>query len=70
MAIVSSTYVVGHPQIDGRRYVREVHTDSAGAEHVREYLAPVGTDYAAVANTYATVLADQLAEAEFNEALQ
>ena len=64
MAIVNSTFAVGHSQADGRRYVTEAHTDSAGGVHVREYLAPVGADHAAIASAYAVDLADRLAEAE------
>lgn len=64
MAIVSSSHVVGHAQVDGRRYVTETHVDSAGGVHVREYLAPVGADHAAIAAAYAAELADRLAEAE------
>lgn len=64
MSIVSSTYDLGHPQIDDRRYVTEQHTDHLGAVHVREYLAAVGTDYAAVLATSATQLEIDLAEAE------
>lgn len=48
MPIVSSTHVVGHEQVDGRRYVTESHTDSEGVVHRVEYLAAVGTDYVAV----------------------
>lgn len=64
MAIVNSTFAVGHAQADGRRYVTETHVDSAGDVHVREYLAPVGADHAAIAAGYAAALADRLAEAE------
>lgn len=64
MAIVSTSHVVGHAQADGRRYVTETHTDSAGGVHVREYLAPVGADHAAIASAYAVDLAERLAEAE------
>jgi len=35
MAIVASESIVGHLQRDGRRYVREVHTDHLGAVHDR-----------------------------------
>lgn len=66
MPIVSSVYALdGHIQMDGRRYVVESHTDSAGGVHTVEYLAPVGADYQAVANERAVVIADALAAAEF-----
>jgi len=64
MPIVSSTHTVGHPQVDGRRYVTEVHTDSDGVVHRVEYLASVGADYVAVRDARAVQIADQLAEAE------
>lgn len=64
MSIVSSTHTLGHAQADGRRYVTERHTDSMGAVYVVEYLAAVGTDYVAVRDARAVVIADQLAEAE------
>ena len=69
MAITNSSFVVGHAQTDGRRYVTETHTDSAGGVHVREYLAPVGADHAAIAAAYAADLADLLAEAELEALL-
>lgn len=65
MSIVSSTYTVDdHAQADGRRYVVESHTDSAGGVHRVQYLAVAGADYQAIANARAVVIADQLAEAE------
>lgn len=64
MTITSSTYTVGHAQIDGREYVQEEHTDNMGVVHTAEYLAAVGTDYAAVAAARASQIAQQLAEAE------
>lgn len=67
MAIVSSTFIVGHAQADGRRYVTERHTDDSGGVHEREYLAPVGADHAAIAGGYAVQLAEALAVGEFEE---
>lgn len=67
MPIVSSTFIVGHEQVDGRRYVREQHTDSVGGVHTVEYLAAVGTDYQAVADARAVTIDAQLAEQEFEE---
>lgn len=65
MAIVSSTYTVGHEQADARRYVREQHTDSNGVVYPVEYLAAVGTNYQSVADARAVSLAAMLAEQEF-----
>jgi predicted lipoprotein len=65
MAIVSSTYEVGHAQADGRRYVVELHTDSAGTVHRVEY-GPMadGTDYAAIMTARAAQISQQLADQE------
>lgn len=67
MAIVSSTHSVGHAQMDGRRYVTEAHTDSAGGVHVREYLAPTGANYTTIRNAYAVLLEQWLADAEADQ---
>ena len=64
MPIVSSTHTVGHAQIDGRRYVTELHTDDVGAVLPAEYLAPLGADYVAIRNARAAQINEQLAEAE------
>lgn len=64
MPIVSSTHTVGPAQADGRCYVTEVHTDSAGGVCQVEYLASIGTDYVAVRAARAAQIADSLAEAE------
>lgn len=66
MSIVSSTYTVdAHAQIDGRKYVTEMHTDSVGDVHRVEYLAPVGADYTAIMNARAVVISNALAQSEF-----
>ncbi len=64
MPIVSSTHIVGHAQVDGRRYVTEQHTDDLGAVQVYEYLAPDGADYTAIRTARASAISQQLAEAE------
>jgi hypothetical protein len=70
VSIVSSAYVAdGHTQLDGRRYVEEAHTDSVGVVHSVRYLAPVGADYQAIANARASQIADALAEAEAQAAI-
>lgn len=64
----SSTYTVdGHDQVDGRRYVREIHVDVTGATHASEYLAPASwtaTEYASRLAQTAAQLDASLAEAE------
>lgn len=69
MSIVSSSFSVGHAQVDGRHYVVETHTDHLGVLHLREYLADVTADCAAIAADYAVRLAVTLAEAEFEDRL-
>lgn len=69
MAIVSSTYVVGPAQKDGRRYVTETHTDSIGGKHLRAYLAAVGADNQAIANARAVLVSEEIAQDEFMAAL-
>jgi len=44
--IINSTYIVDEtPQADGRRWVKETHTDHNGIKHFAEYLASDGFDY-------------------------
>lgn len=44
MTISSSVISSDSAQADGRRYIREVHTDHLGREHVVIYLCPAGFD--------------------------
>ena len=70
MTIVASSFVVGHPQVDGRCYVREQHVDHLGVVHEREYgPVPDGVDYAAICAAYAARLDGVLAEREFETRL-
>lgn len=67
MSIVSSSYRVGHQQIDGRRYITETHQDSEGAVYLTEYLSPSiwsEVEYTTHINEYAVNLAKTLAQAE------
>lgn len=48
MPIVSSQFVSGIPQADGRVYIVERHTDHNGASYDHEYLADAGADVALV----------------------
>jgi len=66
MAIVSSTYSFDGPvQSDGRRWIKEIHTDSIAGEHSVYYLADADVDYQSVANARAAQIALSLAEQEF-----
>lgn len=69
MPIVSSVVAVGHPQIDGRRYATESHTTNLGEVVQVDYLAAVGTNYQAVANVRAVLIAAGLAQQEFEALL-
>jgi hypothetical protein len=66
-SITSSTFVVGHAQANGTRRVIETHTwDEGLLDTVIEYgPVPDTVDYQAIANTRATRLMAQAAEAEF-----
>lgn len=72
MAIVSSTYVVGHAQANGSRHVTETHVwDTGDPPTVIEY-GPIMTDAVdlqAIADARAVRLVDQAAQAEFEELL-
>lgn len=62
--IITSTYTVGNPQIDARKYVTEEHVDSLGVIHRVEYLAEVGANYQAALDAHALQISNQLAEEE------
>ena len=64
MAIVSSSYVVGIPQSDGRCFVTEFHTDSTGRVHSIEYGPVPVIDYAAVMAARAVQISEDMAAAE------
>jgi hypothetical protein len=64
MSIVSSSYVVGHAQADGRRYVTETHTPNVGEPVVVRYKAAVGADYDAIMAARVAKLNAMLANAE------
>jgi hypothetical protein len=72
MPVASSTHAVGHPQADGRRYVREIHTLTAGSPIVAEYLAGaelVEADYLAIRTARVARINEQLAAAEYESLL-
>jgi len=57
--IQSSTYTEGPPQVDGRRYVKETHTDDTGKTYAFEWLG--SQDAGAVMTARADSLNAQLA---------
>lgn len=64
MAIVSSSYVVDHAQVDGRNTVVETHTDHLGAVYIFEYLADNAMNKDTILANRAAQLATDLAEGE------
>jgi hypothetical protein len=64
MSIVSSIIVEDHAQVDGRRSVRERHTDHLGAVEDVSYLAEVGADVATAMTTRVAILEARAAETE------
>lgn len=66
MSIVSSVIVSDRPQTDGRRFIRERHTDHLGDTHDAAYLAEVDTDEDAVMAVRAAKIEAYLREAEIN----
>lgn len=68
MPIVSSTFVLGHAQRDGTRYVTETHTWDDGATTVLEYgPVPDTVNHQAIANARAVQIQEQAAQREFEE---
>ena len=60
---MTSSFTIGHAQIDGRRNIVETHILDSGDVKRIEYLAAVGTDYKNVMIARATsILADIAAE--------
>ena len=67
MPIVSSVTEDVAPQKDGRRYVRERHTDHVGVDHVRTWLADADADLPAALSAYAAALPEMLKQAEIQK---
>lgn len=61
-----SSYEMGQAQSDGRRYVRETHTDAFGDFVACEYLAADGTDYAAVMTARAIAIDEEKKQSEIS----
>lgn len=68
-SIVSSTFILGHAQRNGARYVTETHTwDSGLPPTVIEYgPVPDTVDHQAVADARAAQIMEQMAQQEFEE---
>ncbi len=67
MTIVSSVIEADRQQKDGRRSVRERHTDHLGIQYFCEYLAEPGANATSAMNARATVLWNQLIELELQK---
>ena len=66
MPIVASEIIEDSAQADGRRYIRERHTDDLGVSHDVTYLAELGTDEEAVMASRVAQIEEQLRQAEIN----
>ena len=66
MAVTSSVVIVEGPQIDGRRWVREVHSDAQGVAQIIDYLgaSDAATTAQGIANARVAGLNLSLADAE------
>jgi hypothetical protein len=64
MSIVSSIIVSTDVQKDGRKWVREIHTDQVAVQYVRNYLAGAADDLNAALAAYAVMLANNIEAAE------
>ena len=64
MSIATSVILWDQRQVDGRRYVRERHTDHLGAMHHVDYLAEFGQDVNAGLVASGTRIEAQLAESD------
>lgn len=64
MTIVTSDFVAGPVQVDGRRWVRERHVDHMGVILTFDWLAPVGADITTAVSDRAALLPPQATAAE------
>mgnify|MGYP001610095696 CR=1 FL=1 len=69
MSITASTVLWDQRQLDGRRYVRERHTDHLGVPHDVDYLAEAGQNVTAGLPASAVRVAVQLAEGDVSRVI-
>src|SRR3989304_10051689 len=62
--IISSVVVSDQPQIDGRRWIRERHTDHMAVVYFRDYMAAAGLVIADGFPAVVAILNQQLIDAE------
>lgn len=70
MSIVTSEIREDSTQADGRRHIREVHTDHVGVEHHFLWMADSGQDASAVLAARASALPARLAAREIEANMQ
>lgn len=70
MPIVNSTIIEDRAQVDGRRFVRERHTDNLGAIQEVSYLAEAGADVNAAMTARVATLDAQAKAKEISDNLQ
>ena len=70
MSIISSAITEDAVQADGRRYIREVHTDHVGQEHHFTWMAEAEQDADAVLSARAVWLPGYLEQQEIEANLQ
>jgi hypothetical protein len=66
MPIVASIVLEDAPQVDGRRWIRERHTDQVGVQHFRAYMVAAGVNVPATFPATVAILDPQLKVDEFN----
>lgn len=66
MSIATSVIIEDSIQVDGRRSIRERHTDHLGVTHNRTFIAPAEYDRDAGLAVNATTLAETLAQREID----
>jgi hypothetical protein len=54
------------PQVDGRVYITEHHTDQFGLIHTQEYLSDAEADHTALLSTHAAQIGAQLRQSELD----
>ncbi len=67
MSIVASVIVEDAEQVDGRRHIRERHTDHLGRHHEVFYVGAANEDEQANLTARVSQIETNLADAEFSE---
>lgn len=67
--IIHSTYTRDTPEIDGRFWVHETHTDNINVQHTQNWLASASDDLAAALALHAAAINQSLADNEIGSNL-